>query len=84
MQALLDTQYTGPEWEKLTGITVNVVQLPFEEICTKTNLEHQAGTEDYYIAKYGVQSEFDGPGVSTRCSRARPLVSKSMIASWFI
>ena len=32
LQALLDTQYTGPEWEKLTGIKVKVVELPFEEI----------------------------------------------------
>jgi multiple sugar transport system substrate-binding protein len=83
LQALLDTQYSGPEWEKLTGIKVNVVELPFEEIYTKTILEHQAGTGGYdailispawladmvsngaaepldpYIAKYGVQSEFD-------------------------
>ena len=27
LQALLDKQYTGPEWEKLTGIKVNVVEL---------------------------------------------------------
>ena len=26
LQALLDKQYTGPEWEKLTGIKVNVVE----------------------------------------------------------
>ena len=27
LQALLDTQYSGPEWEKLTGIKVKVVEL---------------------------------------------------------
>ena len=28
LQALLDTQYSGPEWEKLTEIKVKVVELP--------------------------------------------------------
>ena len=44
LQALLDKQYTGPEWEKLTGIKVNVVEANFEEIYPKTILERQAGT----------------------------------------
>ncbi|MFO1039593.1 MAG: sugar ABC transporter substrate-binding protein [Geminicoccaceae bacterium] len=47
LQALLQTQYTGPEWEKLTGIKINTVELPFEEIYPKTMLEHQAGTGAY-------------------------------------
>jgi multiple sugar transport system substrate-binding protein len=47
LQALLDVQYTGPEWEQLTGIKVKVVELPFEEIYPKTILEHQAGTGGY-------------------------------------
>ena len=47
LQALLDTQYAAPEWEKLTGIKVKVVELPFEEIYPKTILEHQAGTGGY-------------------------------------
>ena len=47
LQALLDTQYTAAEWEKLTGIKVNIVELPFEEIYPKTILEHQAGTGGY-------------------------------------
>ena len=28
LQALLDKQFTGPEFEKLTGVKVNVVELP--------------------------------------------------------
>src|SRR5438874_6085843 len=47
LQALLDTQYAAPEWEKLTGIKVKVVELPFEEIYPKTILEHQTGTGGY-------------------------------------
>jgi multiple sugar transport system substrate-binding protein len=49
LQALLDTQYSGPEWEKLTGIKVKVVELPFEEIYPKTLLEKQAGTGGYDV-----------------------------------
>lgn len=47
LQALLDKQFTGPEWEQLTGVKVNVVELPNEEIYPKTILEHQAGTGAY-------------------------------------
>ncbi len=49
LQILLDTQYTGPEWEQLTGIKVNVVGLPNEEIYPKTILEKQAGTGGYDV-----------------------------------
>ena len=47
LQALLDKQFTGPEFEQLTGVKVNVVELPNEEIYPKTILEHQAGTGAY-------------------------------------
>lgn len=47
LQAMLDKTYTGPEWERLTGVKVNVVELPFEEIYPKTILERQAGTGAY-------------------------------------
>jgi multiple sugar transport system substrate-binding protein len=47
LQALLDKNITGPEFEKLTGVKVNVVELPFEEIYSKTLLEHKAGTGAY-------------------------------------
>ena len=49
LQALLDKDVTGPEFEKLTGIKVNVIELPFEEIYTKTLLEHKAGTGAYDV-----------------------------------
>jgi multiple sugar transport system substrate-binding protein len=47
LQALLDKQVTGPEFEQLTGVKVNVIELPFEELYPKTILEHQAGTGAY-------------------------------------
>ena len=49
LQGLLDTQYTGPEWEQLTGIKVKVVEIPNEEIYPKTILEKQAGTGGYDV-----------------------------------
>jgi multiple sugar transport system substrate-binding protein len=49
LQALLDKKFTGPEWEQLTGVKVNVVELPFEEIYPKTILERQAGTGAYDV-----------------------------------
>lgn len=49
LQSLLDSQYSGPEWEQLTGIKVNVVELPNEEIYPKTILEKQAGTGGYDV-----------------------------------
>ena len=49
LQALLDSQYTAADWEQQTGIKVNVVELPNEEIYTKTVLEKQAGTGGYDV-----------------------------------
>ena len=47
LQALLDKQITGPEFEERTGVKVEIVELPFEEIYPKQILEHQAGSGAY-------------------------------------
>jgi multiple sugar transport system substrate-binding protein len=47
LQALLDKQITASEWENLTGIKINVVELPFEELYPKQLLEHKAGSGAY-------------------------------------
>jgi multiple sugar transport system substrate-binding protein len=47
LQALLDKQITAGEWEELTGVKVNVVELPFEELYPKQLLEHRAGSGAY-------------------------------------
>jgi multiple sugar transport system substrate-binding protein len=47
LQALLDSQVTGPLFTELTGVTVNVVELPFEELYPKQVLEHMAGSGAY-------------------------------------
>lgn len=49
LQALLDKQVTAPEFESLTGVKVNVIELPFEELYPKQILEHQAGTGAYDV-----------------------------------
>ena len=41
--AMLGININGPEWEQLTGIKVQVNEIPFEELFTKQMLEHQAG-----------------------------------------
>ena len=71
LQALLDTQYTGPEWEKLTGIKVKVVELPFEEIYPKTLLEKQAGTGGYDVVL--ISPAWLADMVANRCGRSRSI-----------
>lgn len=47
--ALLPKRVTGPKWEKLTGIKVNVIEIPFVELFPKTMIEHNAGTGAYDV-----------------------------------
>ena len=44
LQALDDKNFTGPLWEKLTGIKVKVIESPFAQIYSKVIAEHIAGT----------------------------------------
>jgi multiple sugar transport system substrate-binding protein len=44
LQALDDHNFTGPLWEKLTGIKVKVIESPFAQIYSKVIAEHIAGT----------------------------------------
>lgn len=44
LQALDDRNFTGPLWEKLTGIKVKVIESPFAQIYSKVIAEHIAGT----------------------------------------
>jgi multiple sugar transport system substrate-binding protein len=49
LMAMLGINITGPEWEELTGIEVNVTEIPFEELFPKAMLEHRAGTGAYDV-----------------------------------
>lgn len=44
LQANDPLNFSGPRWEELTGIKVNVVEIPINELFTKTLAEHRAGT----------------------------------------
>ena len=47
LQALDPLNFSGPKWEELTGIKVNVVEVPVAEMFTKILQEHRAGTGAY-------------------------------------
>jgi multiple sugar transport system substrate-binding protein len=51
--AMLGINITGPEWEELTGIKLNVTEIPFEELFPKQMLEHKAGSGAYDILTIG-------------------------------
>lgn len=44
LQALDPLNFSGPMWEELTGIKINVVEIPINELFTKTLAEHRART----------------------------------------
>jgi len=47
LQALDPLNYSGPKWEELTGVKIEVVEIPINELFTKTVAEHRAGTGAY-------------------------------------
>jgi multiple sugar transport system substrate-binding protein len=47
LQALDPLNFSGPKWEELTGIRINVVEVPINELFTKTLAEHRARTGAY-------------------------------------
>jgi multiple sugar transport system substrate-binding protein len=49
LQPLDPKNFSGPMWEKLTGIKVNVVEAPIDQIFTKTMQAHKAGSGAYDI-----------------------------------
>jgi len=49
LQALDPLNYSGPLWEKLTGIKIKVVEVPLAEVYTKIMQEHRARTGVYDV-----------------------------------
>lgn len=49
LQPLDPKNFTGPMWEELTGIKVNVIESPLPEIFTKTMQAHRAGSGAYDV-----------------------------------
>jgi multiple sugar transport system substrate-binding protein len=53
LMAMLGMNITGPEWKQLTGIGLNVTEIPFEELFPKQMLEHKAGSGAYDVLTIG-------------------------------
>ncbi|MGF1475999.1 MAG: ABC transporter substrate-binding protein [Geminicoccaceae bacterium] len=49
LQPLDPKNFTGPMWEELTGIKVNVIEVPVDQIFTKIMQEHRANTGAYDV-----------------------------------
>lgn len=49
LQPLDVKNFSGPLWEELTGIKVNIVESPVEQLFTKTMQAHLAGTGSYDV-----------------------------------
>ena len=49
LQPLDPKTFTGPMWEELTGIKINVIEAPLPEIFTKTMQAHRAGSGAYDV-----------------------------------
>lgn len=49
LQALDPLNFSGPLWEEMTGIKINVAELPLDEMFTKALIEHRAGTGAYDV-----------------------------------
>ncbi len=47
LQAFDPLEHSGPIWEELTGVKINVVAIPINELFTRTIAEHRAGTGVY-------------------------------------
>lgn len=49
LQPLDPKNFTGPMWEELTGIKINVIESPISEMFTKTIQAHRAGSGAYDV-----------------------------------
>jgi len=49
LQPLDPKNFTGPMWEKLTGIKINVIEAPLDQMFTKTMQAYRAGSGAYDV-----------------------------------
>lgn len=49
LQPLDPKNFTGPMWEELTGIKINVIESPIDQMFTKTMQAHRAGSGAYDV-----------------------------------
>jgi multiple sugar transport system substrate-binding protein len=65
LQAQDPLNFSGPRWEELTGIKVNVVEKPFTELFSSQIAEHVAGSGAFDVLSVvpSWQADFVGQGV---------------------
>lgn len=49
LQSLDPLNFSGPLWEKLTGVKIKVIEVPIAEVFSKIMLEHRAGTGTFDV-----------------------------------
>ena len=49
LQSLDPLNFSGPEWEKLTGIKIKVVEVPLPEVFTKIMLDYRSGAGGFDV-----------------------------------
>ena len=49
LQSLDPLNFSGPEWEKLTGIKIKVVEVPLAEVFTKIMLDYRSGASGFDV-----------------------------------
>lgn len=52
LQAQDPLLFSGPKWEELTGIKINVIEVPFTDLYSKAVAEHLAGSGAYDVLNY--------------------------------
>lgn len=52
LQAYDPLQYSSPLFEKLTGIKIHLIQIPYVDLYTKQIAEHEAGSGAYDVISY--------------------------------
>jgi multiple sugar transport system substrate-binding protein len=76
LQPLDPKNFTGPMWEELTGIKINVIESPIDQMFTKTMQAHRAGSGAYASCPTRC---LIGPS-SARLSRRTPLSTSASSA----
>lgn len=49
LQSLDPLNFSGPLWEKLTGVKIKVIEVPIADVFSKIMLEHRAGTGTFDV-----------------------------------
>jgi multiple sugar transport system substrate-binding protein len=80
LQSLDPLNFSGPKWKELTGIDVNVIEVPVAEMFTKILQEHRAGA-GAYDALNVIPSWMPTSPAPARSSRSTPMSTSTATAT---